>query len=196
MSRKITAAHKAECVRLRNQDQLSTPAIARKVGLANASVYKILRKHPWAGVTHSPREWTREEVDRLEKLYPVADDADLLAAFPRRTLSAIGRKASSLSIRRPLPGSRKNKRFIHPIFRRLRAERERQGLTRVALAKKLGYHWNEIQAWENGKRQPRFISVYEWAVSLGMELMLKGSGAATFDDRLNVPSKARMMAGR
>lgn len=129
-------------------------------------------------------------------MYPVADDADLLAAFPRRTMTALGKKASSLGVRRPLPGCRKNTRFIHPIFRRLRAERERQGLSREALSKKSGYHWQQIQAWENGKVQPRFAHVHEWAAALGMDLMLRPAGMARVDSEPMVPAKARLMAGR
>lgn len=196
MPKRVTAEKKAECIRLRIREQLSTPRIARKVGLSNASVYKALQKHPWLGVRQDRRSWSTEEVRKLIDLWPVADDDDLLKEFPKRNLGSIGRKASDLGVRRPLPGARKNKRFIHPIFKALRAERERRKLTRAALATKAGHHVNQIQTWENGKCRPLFLALLDWAAALGMEIVLRPIGGDNFDAGPQLPTKAQMMGRR
>lgn len=193
MPRLVSDATRAECIRLRLSEKMSTPKIARRVGISNCAAYKILRKHPWTGKRSHLREWTPAELETLRRLWPTADEAEIVAALPGRNFDACARKACSLRIRRPSPTVRKGKRFILPLIRALRAERERQGLTRPVLAAKAGYHYNQICGWENGKVQPALLYVVEWAAALGFDIVLQkpwdGSSEITQDPR-------RMKAGR
>jgi transcriptional regulator with XRE-family HTH domain len=170
--KRISNATRSECIRLRREEQHSTPVIARKVGLSNCSVYNILRPYPWRGFAVKKNTWSKEDISKLHKLWPTAEEAELLAAFPKRNIASIGRKASALSIRRRQPGARNNKRFIHPIIKMLRDERERQRLTRPQLAKKAGYHWMQLHYWEMGKQKPLFDKLIDWAEALGLKVII------------------------
>lgn len=143
-------------------------------------------------------DWTPFELSELRRLYPAADDDVIQAAFPNRTWIAVQRMASALSILRPKLASRKNKRFVHPLFKELRSEREKQKLTRRALAKMVGYHENQIHMWELGKTKPDFIAVFDWAKALGFDLTLNRKATKESLDAIVVPwpERSAMMARR
>lgn len=44
------------------------------------------------------KEWTKEELERLRRIYPSASTPELLAAFPGRTHTSLRHKASRLGI--------------------------------------------------------------------------------------------------
>lgn len=195
----VPKAKRVECIRLRVELQLSTPAIAKRVGISNFSAYRILAKHPWFPREPAARDgaratWSRDEIATLVRLWPVADPAALCAAIPRRKYENMQKKASELGLRRRMPGARKNKRFVHPIFVQLRAAREAKGLTRPQLAERLGYHFHQIHCWEMGKTQPSLRNVDEWATALGFSLMLSASGSSAVS--AIVVDRQSLMAGR
>lgn len=140
--------------------------------------------------------WTSQEEAILRRLWPAADEDEIVAAFRGRHFATIGKKASALGLRRRLPGARKNTRAIQPIIIALRKERERQGLTRPQLAARIGYHWQQLHGWEMGKACPIFAKLVDWVEGLGMELVLRPGASALLAERPAELSKERLMAGR
>lgn len=196
MPKLITKIQRAETIRLRTEEQLSTPKIARRVGISNFSVYRILDGHAWIGPNVTKRTWMLDEIRLLERLWPIADEAEIVSALPGRKFAAIGRKASSLGLRRRMPGARNNTRHVHLIIKMLRDERERRGLTRPQLAAKIGYHWMQIHCWEMGKRRPIFNKLVDWAEGLEMEVIIRPVAHRVFDQKPMLPTKAQLQARR
>lgn len=203
MTRRLSNEVRAECIRLRVHEQLSTPTIARQLKLSTQSVYKILAGHVWLPnwptLKGGPRAtWLKQEVDTLKAMYATADKAEILGALPNRGWPNIAKKASALGLRRPVPGSRKNTRYVQALFRQLRAARETQKLTRVQLSARCGYHVNVLLGWELGKRNPDFRFVVDWAAALGFDIVLKPRLSQVSEYRTQIPrvTKERLMAGR
>jgi transcriptional regulator with XRE-family HTH domain len=59
----------------------------------------------------------------------------------------------------------------------LRAERERQGLTQRALARRIEGYSTSLCNWEKGRSVPGVASLAKWAAGLGLELALVPVGA-------------------
>lgn len=200
MTRKVPKEKKAECIRLRVQQQLSTPQIARQVGLSNCSVYAILKKHPWSGVRvmgGARATWSGSECDALRRLWATADPEEIMTAIPNRKWSNIGRKACALKLRRRLPGARKNRRPIPALIVQLRNIREQREMTRPEVAKLAGYHHMQLHGWEMGKRCPIFWKLMDWADALGFEIVLKPKlREVSQASEISAPSKDKLMAGR
>jgi len=69
--------------------------------ILNRSYYAIAAKAKQLGlVGMSERFWTPEDEEKLRELYPYASEEKLLEAFPKRTLTAIIRKAQILGVKR------------------------------------------------------------------------------------------------
>jgi hypothetical protein len=130
----------------------------------------------------------------LKRLYPTAEITELKAALPHRAITAIQRQATYLHIKRLTLGTRTNTRFIHPLIQQLRLARENAHLSRSDVSKKSGYHVNQLCAWELGKVNPDFRSMYEWAESLGFDLVLKKRFSIS-NEFIPWPDKKRLMAG-
>lgn len=171
---------KAECIRLRVEKKLSTPAIAKVVGLCNASVYSILRDYPWAPahdrdnrhVTRGKR-WTEADVATLRTVYPGETRDEIMRRLPGRTWEQIGKMASmSRILRRPL-ACNPPKRNIHPLLQQLRRAREFQRLTRADLANRIGHSENSILLWECSRAWPHLSCAIDWALGLGLEISLQ-----------------------
>lgn len=139
--------------------------------------------------------WTVPEENILRTMYPSAEPAVICAALPGRVWASIIKKANDLNIRRPSPWSRRNTRTIHPLLKQLRAERERRRITRPALSLKLGYHVNNILAWEMGKAQPEFRVVFDWAQALGLELILRTNAQRLLQEQIKPLPVEKLMAG-
>src|ERR1700743_984749 len=175
MSARISKAKRDECVRLRTQQQLSAPMIARMTGLSNATVYKYLERFPWTGeriMGGKRATWTGEERALLQQLWPKADQVEIVAALPRRRWESIAKKANAMGLRRHREETRKNTRFVHPLCAELRKIRERRSQHRPEVQKKCGYHVNQILNWEMGKSVPNLHALDAWANSLGFKLVL------------------------
>lgn len=194
MPRLIPAATKAECIRLRRDEQLSTPAIAKKVGLSNCAAYKILKPYPWRGKRVHPSEWKPAEIAVLERLWPSASHAELLAALPGRKFLALSRKACNLGFRRLSPKQRHNDLPVLPQIQALRTERHQRRLSRSQLSARAGYHLNQLLGWENGKAHPNLRAFVEWAEALGMEVVVRRTGPIVRE--IELPSKTAMMGRR
>jgi len=69
--------------------------------ILNRSYCAIAAKAKHLGLTkESERFWTLEEEEKLKKLYPYASKEELLEAFPKRSFTAITRKAQVLGMKR------------------------------------------------------------------------------------------------
>lgn len=173
MSKKIGRDVGREAVRLRVELQLSTPEIARRLHVSNFVIYNFLKKHPWAPRGKWKGSWTAEEIAVLTRMYPSSDETEIVAAIPKHKWVNICKKANSLDLKRPMPGTRKNKRSIHPVIKKLRQLREQRRMTRPRLSEKCGYHINEILHWELGQTNPKLQFVSDWAAALGFEIVLQ-----------------------
>src|SRR5436190_1676846 len=95
----ITKAKRRECIQLRIDENLSTPTIARRVGICNHSVYKILRNYPWRKERKAATRgklWTADDNAILRKMWPISEQDEIMTALPGRSWSAIGRNACYL----------------------------------------------------------------------------------------------------
>lgn len=138
--------------------------------------------------------WSSAEISTLWRLYPSADAEIVESALQSRgSLATIAKKASALGIKRQSPGIRTNKRFVHPLIRQLREEREKRKMGRPELEEKSGYHVSQILSWELGKVNPDFMSMHDWAEALGFELILRKKMVGEI---VPWPDTKRLMAGR
>lgn len=140
--------------------------------------------------------WTAAEEGVLRRIYATAEQNKILSALPGRVWPSIMKKAADLRIRRPQPATRLNRRAVHPVIRQLRAEREERRMTRPELSRLVGYHLNNILAWELGKTRPLFAYVCDWAKAFGLELVLRPTAERLLSDGAARPSRERLMAGR
>ena len=95
-------------------------------------------------------------------------------------------------------GTRKNRRFVHPIVQELRKARERKKLSRVDIADMIGYHPNNLLAWELGKARPLLHYVTDLAEALGFEVVLKEKMTREIMDSMVIPypDRKKLMGGR
>lgn len=196
MPRAITIEQKRKAIRLRVDENMSTPKIARVVGICNQATYRILQNYPWKRERKAPTRgklWTYEDDKTLRRLWPVAEQDEIIAALPGRSWFAISRHASELKIRRRMPTTRRRSRAVHPLLEKLRVLREEQRLTRQQLMEKVGYHVNQILAWETGKTRPRLQHVEDLAGALGFVLTLMPKAA---NEVIAFPDRKKLMAGR
>jgi DNA-binding transcriptional regulator YiaG len=195
MPKPISSAKRRECVRLRVEQNLSTPQIARTVGVSNFSAYRILRKHPWRPVKgYGRRAWSERDDRDLRQLYPMATWEELQRRFPQRTLAAIAKEASELGLRRDSKMLRQRRHYLSPIVEALRAERLRRRMTGDQLADKMGYAVALIRRWETGINQPKLRQIEDWGDALGMMISVQPAKTAPFS--IAPIDRARLMAGR
>lgn len=190
----ITEEIRVECVRLRSEERLGGAEIARRVGISTPSVVGIVsgdpltrvekKKHRLAVLAKSREslgrsgyyvggdDWTTTEVRYLKGAWWDASQKDIQNALPWRSWNGIVKKASNLKLRRTRSASNKNPRKAHPIFVRLRAERERLGISRRDLADRIGYDVQTVSQWELGLANPRWEPLSAWLSSLGCELIV------------------------
>lgn len=140
--------------------------------------------------------WSVHEISTMRLLYPSAEQATIETALPDRSWGSIIKKAGDLGIRRHLAATRNNKRFVHPIVRLLRKEREQRKLTRPEVGAMCGYHVNQIQAWEMGKVRPWFVHIVDWAAALGFELVLRPQVNPVLSEEIPYPARRKLMAGK
>lgn len=151
-------------------------------------LHRTIRRH---------RRWSDAEKLILWRLYPSADASEVEAALPGRgSLATIAKTANALGIKRQTFGTRTNKRYVHPIIKELRAERERLKMTRHMVSEKSGYHRNQLLGWELGKTNPDFRSLREWAEGLGFDLVLRKRIVSDDTGLIPWPDRSRLMAGR
>lgn len=60
----------------------------------------VLRELKRRGVDTGLRFWTKEEKEKLKKLYPISSNEDLLKEFPNRTKETIGSIVSNLGLKK------------------------------------------------------------------------------------------------
>jgi len=87
---------KTDVVR-RHQEGESLYQIAEDEGCDYSTVLRELRRK---GVDTSRRYWTKSEKEKLEKLYSISSNKELLKEFPNRTEGAIRAIASELMVRK------------------------------------------------------------------------------------------------
>lgn len=176
MGRKISKETHAEAIRLRVHEQLSTPVIARRLGICNQAAYKLLHKHPWLGmriVGGARASWSGNEIKALVELWPTANRREIEAALPRRRWESISKKASSLDVRRPSEARRTATRTVHPLIQQLVDARTARRMTIRKLAATSGHHPVETHEWETGKKTMRFLTFIDLANALGFDVVLR-----------------------
>lgn len=62
---------------------------------------------------------------------------------------------------------------VAPLIEQLRAARIAQGLTRIAVARRLGIGANRIGEWERGDVVPKASALAAWADAVGKRLTLE-----------------------
>jgi transcriptional regulator with XRE-family HTH domain len=200
--RPISDEIRDEAIRLRIERQLSTPTIARQLGVSNATIYKALRGHPWRPSRKNRRigrglAWTDEDVAYLRGAYSASPRAVIRSHLANRQWHTICKMASMLGLHRDPRATYLNHRHVPAICEQLRRERERQKMTRPQLSEKIGYHHNQILAWELGKAQPRLSYLADWAAGLGFDLALRPKLDVVSDQSsIAPPSRQQLMAGR
>lgn len=140
--------------------------------------------------------WSADEDNAIRRLWPTADQPEIEHALPRRAWGSIQRRAVVLRVLRGRPETRGRNLKVHPLIKQLRVTRYVARMSRPVLSKKIGHHVNQILNWENGKAQPGFHAVADWADALGFELVLRRKAEVLLRERPAVARIERMMAGR
>ncbi len=68
-------------------------------------------------------------------------------------------------------GKRRLKRR-YEIVKQLQGARVSRNISRLTLAETLGYHWASIGRWERGETQPSFQAMHDWAMGLGVNIVI------------------------
>lgn len=208
----LTADQRAECIRLRVEERLSTNAIALRMRLRTARVRAVLAEYPisrleirqrrvWAAVrTHEKRAWPQSEVARLGEIYATATKAQLLAEFPGRTIQSI-RKRANLEGWRCEHGGRFAERIVDPTFARLRAIRLARRISLLDLAARIGVNVGTLGSWEMGRGTPSWRLLKAWLGVLGVRLeaierQLPASGRIEPWVGIKAPTRDQLMARR
>lgn len=171
----VPEATRTEALRLRLDEDLSTPDIAQRLGIKPSAAYHILkgrprRFRPYVCATGLP--WTPELTGHLRRLYPTSTHAEILAAFPGRSWDTIERKANTLGIHRDPDARIQVHHPVHPLVARLRAARHAQDLTTSQLARAARLDRQMITGTELGHRSASLPQLAAWAAALGFELTL------------------------
>lgn len=128
--------------------------------------------------------YSDNEIQKLKAMWPAWPMTDIRKALPHRSDDSLRVKASSLGVKRS-----KGIRYTSylrvpldtnaaPVIRELRAERIRQRLTLVELAKRAGYNKERFCDWETGKAKPRMRTLSDWCDALGLELTVRPKAVA------------------
>jgi len=175
-----------ECIRLRLEQNLPTPAIARHAGISNWSAYRILKAFP----AYAPpqdrdtrrvargKRWTARDLAFLKNRYPTASWSELHAGLPGRTAQQISKYANMQGLRRKPLVVRPVAHVVPALCAQLRRAREFQGLTRPQLSARGAGSVNSLCLWETGQREPNLSFMVAWAAALGLQLTLTPQGAA------------------
>lgn len=193
---RLTAEEKAEILRLRIEDRLSIPEIARAMGSNNATVHEIVQPYPLTPEEQRTRRqkhvaimraglqrrgnyiggeaWTEQEDAAIRKVWPARSAAAVIAALPGRSWAAIGKHAAELGVRRSRAASNKrsSQRRIDKFFLSLREVREARGITREELAERMGIHLVMLAHYELGEARPGWLRIRDWLAALGYEIQL------------------------
>lgn len=120
------------------------------------------------GTSVSRNAWSKVEDLTLRRYYtePRVSWDELCRMLPKRSRDTIYVRARKLGLHR----RRSTKSSANPIIKRLWELREKEGITRAQLAKKVGYHEGMIARWESGKTMPTLLRVMDWCEALVAEL--------------------------
>lgn len=178
MPRYVTASQKEEIVRLRIEEKLTAPQIAKKVGVSNQTAYLYTQEHPLsvedmhARRLRTVRAWSAAEIRTLRRVWPTKDRGAIQTALPKRSWQAISRRAVDEGIHRPRIISHKKKRIVDPIFIELRAIREAQNMIREELSERVGIHRQMISHFELGATKPRWDNFRAWVEALDCDVRI------------------------
>lgn len=104
---------------------------------------------------------------------PKVNRAALERLLPKRKWHSIQHQAQKLGLSR----RRTTKSSTNPVIRRLWKLREREGITRVQLASKMGYHPIMLGKWERGEATPSLQRIRDWCQALGADLKVIYQGS-------------------
>lgn len=192
---KLTQEDKAEMVRLRVEERLSSLEIAAIMGSNTTTVCAIVKPFPLtaderrarravvaakmrralarAGNYQGGHAWTEADDEALRKMWPAKTRKQIEAAFPGRSWVAIGKRAGDKGIRRSRAASntrKSGKNKPDSFFVTLREIREARGITRDELAEKMGIHRVMLAHYELGEARPGWLRVRDWLDALGYDI--------------------------
>lgn len=192
MSRRISPEAKAECIRLRTEQRLGSPAIAKQIGISTTTVCAWLKDHPLtkgemderrkigARAMHAAlalrgdyvggADWTESDDLILERLWPGHPKRRIVTMLPGRTWAAISKRAAERGIRRSRTADNRKYDDMDPLFRELREIREVRRVKQQELADKMGIHVVQLRKWERGEQMPRWRGIRDWLDALGCDL--------------------------
>lgn len=178
MPKRISQTVKDDCVRLRLTQRLSVCELSRRFGLATGTIYPWIKHIPLARREFKApsTSWTAKEDAALRQMWPFEPWPAILAAIPRHTKTAIGKRANALGVKRH-PEANSRRKNVDPLFVTLRRAREGLGLTRVQMAKKLGYHHVQVARWELGDDVPPWRAIRVWAQTVGRVIVVEDATA-------------------
>lgn len=180
---KMTAEQRAEVLRLRTENNLATPAIARRLGLSAPAIYSLLRGAPkYARPTRVRVTYTEADEEAILRLYPTtATRAEIEVAVPDHKWESIQNFATNiLKVHRPGAALARVHRMIHPFFEILRSAREEQQVLRKNLPE-----FPNLSAWERGVSMPPVDEFVRWAETFGFTVTLtKQPGTYAEPDRV------------
>lgn len=127
------------------------------------------------GTATSTNSWSKAEKLVLLKYYsdPKVTWERLLEMLPRRTRDSIQAHATQ---KMNLHRRRTTKVADLKIIRRLWDLREREGIDRRQLGKRMGYHHGMLARWESGQTMPKVRHLIDWCEALGAELTVTYRG--------------------
>lgn len=195
---RVTDAQRAEAIRLRVEDNLSTPTIAHRVGLSTPTVYLILKGHPWdPSAQRRYVTFTPDHEAALRRMYFDSPKAEVMAAVPGHSWGSIqgfARKVLKLK-RGGAVLARVDRGPIHPLVRQLRLSREELGVRRRDLRDVDGNRLN-MEGWERGVTTPSIQDFVRWADALGYDVELRARTwkPAPAPERVAVPPLVRIVA--
>jgi hypothetical protein len=167
-------AIRAECIRLRVEEDLSVPELMQrtgaKKGFAYNSVKGIKKKKR---VHHNAAWWSDEEIAFLRKFYR---KGKILTNLPKRSWVNIVQKADKLGLRRDYHQiydrhrPAKEPHYLVMLLKEYRLERK---IPLIVLERKTKILQRLYREWEAGRLIPNIAELEKWATALGFKLFMK-----------------------
>jgi len=123
------------------KEELSTMEIAKILHVGQSTVYKWMREYGIPrGKNFKMKKWSKEEIEKLKKVYPVSSRAEVEAQFPDRSWDSIRWMAKVLGLKL---GHRRDNYWREEELRFLKKNYDK--MTDKEIAQKLGRPTSAIQ---------------------------------------------------
>lgn len=190
--RRLTDDEKAEVVRLRTDERLSSLEIAARLDSNTTTVCELVKPYPLdedelrgrkakvAAVMRANRaaagkcvgggEWTKWENQYLARAWHLRRKAAIVKALPGRSWAAIGKRAAEMGFKRSRSADSVTRKTTDPFFLALREVREARGMTREEVADKAGIHRMMLTRYERGEARPGWLMLRAWLGALQYDI--------------------------